>query len=400
MRIFIFIHLSFFSASLFANTDASYKVGYKIRFFAYSQWSAYFDSKEHACLGSGDLFRSDPVAPSWAKDSKMCGMKAGSCYVSLQDCSKSSSWVEAGRNSFVSSTEHGCLSWDSAGRCSSMCEDGHPKVIARLSINNCDRKPLKYCGPNQSSKRFSEFNTVPCSVCSDDADCQLYVKNNALNCKTGFSTKVIFQSKNYDGLGELSRPVASCVPDGGDGGGSGGGSGGGDLSGVNNRLDSLVEINTKGFKSVDDHLSGIKSSLDTISSSSSSSLLEFKKISSGIASLTNQISSSSSQQIVNKVVLDLQADSTVQQALNAQASALNEASPITSDQLSSSANKVKSLLPSFSDCSPVRINFPYLSLVIPCERFNQLKTLLAWVLYILTAFSCFDLLTRPVESKS
>ncbi len=193
-----------------------------------------------------------------------------------------------------------------------------------------------------------------------------------------------------------------------------------DLSSVNSRLDRMISaqktadannlsaLNRVGSKIENLHatnknilseskranqkLTGIKDSVDGVIGQTKKVNENLEKVDESLKNLVEQTDQSSSDFIDNeKADFDLEGyDSAVQDSLN-QDSPMQEPSAV--------AESVKQVLPSYHACQQFIIQFSSFPMAVPCDRFEEWKQILAWVLYMWTVFYLFDLVLRPVDSK-
>lgn len=70
-----------------------------------------------------------------------------------------------------------------------------------------------------------------------------------------------------------------------------------------------------------------------------------------------------------------------------------------SDKADFFKSKLESFLPSIPTCTPITLQFSYFNVTetIPCEKFDVIKRLLAWVLSFSTVWYIFQLAIKPVD---
>ena len=193
-----------------------------------------------------------------------------------------------------------------------------------------------------------------------------------------------------------------------------------DLSSVNSRLDRMISaqktadannlsaLNRVGSKIENLHatnknilseskranqkLTDIKDSVDGVIGQTKKVNENLEKVDESLKNLVEQTDQSSSDFIDNeKADSDLEGyDAAVQDSLN-QDSPMQEPSAV--------AESVKQVLPSYHACQQFIIQFSSFPMAVPCDRFEEWKQILAWVLYMWTVFYLFDLVLRPVDSK-
>ena len=188
------------------------------------------------------------------------------------------------------------------------------------------------------------------------------------------------------------------------GDGSSSGSDGVDLSSLNNRLDRILQQSKNSDSNNSNNLNKVNSSVNRLNETNSKILSEVEGVSQSIddlsENLTDEINADSERnQIIDGVSSALSQNSDVEEALNAQDSLVSGDSPFNQNQPSGISDNISDVIPSYQACNEFNMNFPGISISVPCERFEQLKSVFSWVLYIYTLMSLFDIVTRPVESK-
>ncbi len=186
-----------------------------------------------------------------------------------------------------------------------------------------------------------------------------------------------------------------------------------DLSSVNSRLDKMISAQKTADSNNVNALNRVGSKIDTLNTTSTGILAEGKKTNSELKDL-NKTASDILSEIKNKndsfddllsetdetsadFIDNEKADSDLEGYDAAVQDSLNQDSPM--QEPSAVAESVKQVLPSYHACQQFIIQFSSFPMAVPCDRFEEWKQILAWVLYMWTVFYLFDLVLRPVDSK-